>query len=272
MIPKVIHYCWFGGKELPELEKKCVGSWKEKCGDYKIIEWNETNYNFNDNIYVNEAYEAKKWAFVSDYVRLDVIYKYGGIYLDTDVELLKNLDELLESSYFLATQELGIINTGLGFGAEKNNPNIKLMLDKYDNIHFKLGKNLYDLLPCTYRNTAPFIELGYKSINELQIINGGIIFPPEYFSPLDYETKKFNLTKNTISIHYYNASWISEEEKQLKRDLDEYMKTHNRISSFIYKNIREYKIQQKRYSFALIIEFVLNKFKKKIIRLIKSRF
>ena len=101
MIPKIIHYCWFGGAELPEKDRKCIESWKKFCPDYQIIEWNENNYDVTKNTYMYQAYQAKKWGFVPDYARLDIIYQHGGIYLDTDVELVKNLDSLLENDAFM---------------------------------------------------------------------------------------------------------------------------------------------------------------------------
>lgn len=270
MIPKIIHYCWFGGNELPSLEKKCIDSWKEKCPDYQIIEWNENNYDLDKGPYIKEAYDAKKWAFVSDYARLDIIYTYGGIYLDTDVELLKNLDDVLDCHCFLTTEKLGLINTGLGFGAEKGNVNLEQMLKRYDNIHFKLGNNLYDTLPCTYRNTAPFIEMGFQALDQIQVINDAVIYPPEYFSPMDYESKKVNITAKTISFHHYNASWITDEEKQFMLSIDEYKRKHNIISSFFYKNIYEYKMYYGKGSLFSLLEFIWNKIKKKIIRRFKS--
>lgn len=119
MIPKKIHYCWFGRNPLPELAVRCIESWKKYCPDYEIIEWNEDNYDINKISYVKEAYQARKWAFVTDYVRLDVVNQYGGIYLDTDVELLKSLDPLLKYKSFFGMEEGKFIATGLGFGAEK---------------------------------------------------------------------------------------------------------------------------------------------------------
>ena len=121
MIPKVIHYCWFGGNELPELAMKCIDSWKKFCPDYEIKQWNEKNYDLDSSRYIKEAYKNKKWAFVSDYARLDIIYNNGGIYLDTDVELIGKLDEFLDEKCFLAAEREEYVNTGLGFGAEKGN-------------------------------------------------------------------------------------------------------------------------------------------------------
>lgn len=212
LIPKVIHYCWFGGKPLPELAKKCVLSWKKMCPEYAIVEWNESNYS-TDNVYAKEAFEHKKWAFYSDYARLDIIYQYGGIYLDTDVELVKSLDQLLNVGCFLGMETSGYIATGLGFGAVKHDINIKSMLDEYEGKHLVLMDGTLDDLPCPKRNTKPFIKYGFnKSANDIQLLNGAVVYPSEYFCPLDYESNILRLTANTISIHQYNSSWLSEED------------------------------------------------------------
>ena len=144
-IPKVIHYCWFGGNEMPAAYKKYMESWKRYCPDYEIKLWNEQNFDFSDNLYARQAYEQKKWAFVSDYARLKIIYEFGGIYLDTDVEIIRPLDDLLELKGFLGFQDNKEIATGLGFGAEKGNPVIKAMLADYADAAFILPDGL--LLP-----------------------------------------------------------------------------------------------------------------------------
>ena len=135
MIPKIIHYCWFGGNEIPENDKKCIESWKKYCPDYKIIRWDESNYDYKKNSYMREAYEAKKWGFVPDYARLDIIYNYGGIYLDTDVELLKSLDEILDCEGFFGFESENLVNLGLGFGAVKGNEIIRDMMLQLSLIH-----------------------------------------------------------------------------------------------------------------------------------------
>lgn len=267
MIPKVIHYCWFGGNELPPIAKHCIASWKKYCPDYKIIEWNESNYDCSKIIYMKEAYEAKKWAFVSDYARLDIIYQNGGVYLDIDVEVIQNLDSLLACECFLGIETTNMIATGLGFGAEAKNKNIKMMLEQYDNIHFKLGKDLYDTLPCPHRNTLPFQKLGFLPSNKPQAINGAIIYPAEYFSPLNYETKQLIITDNTMTIHHYNASWITKEEKILEIKVKEYRKHHGKIRSKIYKNYCEYQMEYDAIKLNNIIDFLCKKIKRRRNRL-----
>ena len=123
MIPKIIHYCWFGYGPKPKLAEKCIRSWKKYCPDYQIIEWNENNFDISAcPLYVRQAYEARKWAFVTDYVRLKVIYENGGIYMDTDVELKKNLDNLLPYNAYFGFENYWVIATGLGFGALRDFP------------------------------------------------------------------------------------------------------------------------------------------------------
>lgn len=263
MIPKVIHYCWFGGNEIPPLGKKCIRSWKKYCPDYEIVEWNESNYDYTKLPYIKEAYEEKKWAFVSDYARLDVIYQYGGVYLDTDVELMQNIDFLLDYHCFLATETTRMIGTGLGFGAEKGNPNIKLMMEQYEDIHFRLSHGLYDLLPCPHRNTLPFQKMGYLPGKKIQYLNGAVIFPPEYFCPMDYKTKKRIITKNTVAIHHYNASWITEEEREFEKKVEEYRKNHGRWKSSLYRNLCEYQMHYDSVKCGLIVEFFCKKLRRR---------
>lgn len=143
MIPKVIHYCWFGGNPLPYEVKKCIKSWEKMCPDYEIKQWNESNFDISDNTFARVAYENKAWAFVSDYARLKIVFDYGGIYLDTDVELLKSLDHLLDNKCYIGIQQAqSLCQTGLGFGAEKNSYIVEKMLEKYSNIEFDVNKKL----------------------------------------------------------------------------------------------------------------------------------
>lgn len=211
MIKKTINYCWFGKNEKSELIKRCIESWKKYCPDYEIIEWNENNYDVTKNEYMLEAYKSKKWAFVSDYARLDIIYNNGGIYLDTDVELIKPLDKIVELYNAFFCYENYRINTGLGFGASKNNNIVKELLDSYEKIHFIKNNGTYDLTSCVKRNEIIF----KKHITEKKNGNYNDIcfFRKEYFCPLDYESKKMDITENTVAIHWYGESWLSNAKK-----------------------------------------------------------
>ena len=216
-IPKVIHYCWFGKGKMPKLAKKCIKSWKKHCPDYEIICWNEDNFDLSQNRYLLEAYEAKKWAFVSDYARLKVICDNGGIYLDTDVELLKPLDPLLDDTGFMGFDEKGIIASGLGFGAEKGNKIIAELLKDYDDISFLLPDGSFDLTPCPDRNTDTLKRLGMDMNPAGGRFMDMTFYPRAYFCPMDYYTGKKTITKSTYSIHHYCASWTSSVTKRTTR-------------------------------------------------------
>ena len=216
-IPKVIHYCWFGKGEMPKLAKKCIKSWKKYCPDYEIICWNEENFDLTQNRYMKEAYEAGKWAFVSDVARLIIIYENGGIYLDTDVELIKPIDDLLQSKGFMGFDEKGIVATGLGFGAEKGNEIVGEFLKDYDNIPFVLPDGSFDLTPCPDRNTETLKRLGMDTDNTNQNFLGVDFLDCEYLCPMDYYTGKKTITENTYSIHHYSASWTSAVTKRTTR-------------------------------------------------------
>lgn len=215
MIPKTIHFCWFGHNEKPPLVKRCIKSWKKKCPDYEIIEWNEENFDISLNDYVREAYAAGRWAFVTDYARLWIIYHHGGIYLDTDVELLKPLDAFLSQPAFLGLEDCGTINTGLGFGAEKSNPVIGCMLRDYEHIHFKYPDGSFNTLPCPIRNTESISQLLPERMDpdEIIVLQDAVIYPREYFCPLSADGTTMLRTKNTCSIHWFTASWLTKDQK-----------------------------------------------------------
>ena len=216
-IPKVIHYCWFGKGKMPPIAEKCIKSWKKYCPDYEIICWNEENFDITQNRYMREAYEAGKWAFVSDFARLRIIYDHGGIYLDTDVEIIKPLEPLLEGSGFMGFDEKGIVGTGLGFAAEAGNEIVGAFLKDYDDLPFVLPDGSFDLTPCPDRNTKALISLGMDVENTDQTFMGIRFLPSEYLCPMDYYTGKKTITQNTYSIHHYCASWTSKVTKRTTR-------------------------------------------------------
>lgn len=215
MIPKKIHYCWFGRNPKPELMQRCIASWKKYCPDYEIVEWNEDNFDITQNDYAREAYEAKKWAFVTDYARLWIVYNHGGIYLDTDVELIKPLDDLLNLPAFFGFEDMQNVNTGLGFGAEQGNAVVARMLEDYADIHFVKEDGSIDKLPCPVRNTKAIAHLlprQYAGCSIVETVNA-VFYPPEYFCPLDPGGVNLQETGNTYSIHWFSASWLSTEEQ-----------------------------------------------------------
>lgn len=245
MIPKVIHYCWFGKNPKNKVIKKCINSWKKYCPEYEIIEWNEDNFDINLNNYVKEAYQEKKWAFVTDYVRLWIIYNYGGIYLDTDVELIKNIDQLLEDETFFCFENEEYIATGLGFGSKPKSKIVKKLLDDYKDIHFLKENGDFDNTPCPIRNTECIKDIINKIKNKTTIskINNIAFYPKEYFCPLDYQTGKLEITNNTIGIHWYQASWFNKNEK-IKKNIVKFFKrilgknTIKKIKSILKKEGR----------------------------------
>lgn len=266
MIPKVIHYCWFGGNPLPEDALKCIESWKKYCPDFDIKRWDESNYDVCSNAYIKEAYEAKKWAFVSDFARLDIVYNNGGVYLDTDVEIVKPLDEaLLSDDCFLAIEQPShLINTGLGFGAVKGNATIKEMLGEYDGVKFRMAKDIYDQTPCPTRNTRPFLKYGFKrSIDSPAFLGGARIYPPEYFCPFERKINRLEITENTYSVHQYTGSWAGFSDTEYARKLGEYKKTHGAFAVKIKKNLFECEALYGKTGVFSIIRFVFYKIRKK---------
>lgn len=213
MIPKKIHYCWFGGKKLPEDVRKYIESWKKFCPDYEIIEWNENNFDVNENQYSKEAYEAKKWAFVSDYARLKVLYDNGGIYMDTDVEVCKSFDDLLMLEFF-ACYENDKISIGT-FGSSKNNSYVKLLLNDYNDKHFINENKHYDYTTNLMRITQITLKnFVLKKMDGYDLIKKNcVIFPSDYFIAKDMFSGKILRTQNTYAIHHYNGSWQNKEQK-----------------------------------------------------------
>lgn len=249
MIPKVIHYCWFGGNPKPKLAKKCFRSWKKHCHGYEIVEWNESNYDISAApLYVRQAYEMKKWAFVTDYVRLQVVYEHGGVYLDTDVELLKGLDDLLTNRAYFGFEDKANINTGVGFGSEKGLALLREMMDDYQNIPFLLEDGSFDKTTCPQRNTTAFLRHGLKQDGSRQVLEDGVlILPWDHLNPKVWQTGEIRLTENTRSIHHFSASWYSSEmlKKLNERRREEWRKHlpsmigHKLLGKKTYEALRE---------------------------------
>lgn len=218
MIPKIIHYCWFGGKEKPKLFKKCYKSWKKYCPDYEIIEWNESNFDLNCCQYVKEAYEAKKWAFVSDYVRVWALHNYGGVYLDTDVEVTKNIDGFLCHSAFTGFESEKYPFTAV-FGCEKKHSITEKVMRSYLDRKFKLDDNSYDMMTNTELVTSILVK-EYKVAlnNQTQAFDDGlVIYSNDFFCPKNCVDFSMNITSNTHAIHWFNASWFSNDDIQKRR-------------------------------------------------------
>ena len=204
---------WLGRKPIPDNLMKCIDSWKRFCPDYEIIEWNENNYDIEKHPYMKEAYEAKAYGFVPDYARLDILYTQGGIYLDTDVELKRNLDNLRCLKAFCGVEKWQIINFGGLSGAEKKHPMIKEFLDSRMNIRFYNKDGSLNKNTCGFYDTQVAIRNGYKINGETQTINDMCILGSDYFQPYDYMSGIVNETKNTYSIHWFNGGWLDEKMK-----------------------------------------------------------
>lgn len=219
MIPKKIHYCWFGGNPLPELANKCIASWKKYLPDYEIIQWDESNYSAIEKCqYVKEAYQAGKWAFVSDYARFDILYHQGGVYFDTDVELIKSIDDILEQGAFSGTEKAYsltdasvdglMVSTGLGLAAEKGMPLLGTVLEHYHQRSFYTKDGDIDTTTVVRIISNILREFPMEPRQDGVIhIHGLNVYPRDYFAPLDYETGELHITDNTRSIHHYLATW-----------------------------------------------------------------
>ena len=210
MLPKTIHYCWFGGNEKPELAKKCIASWMSHCPDFELREWNEDNFSLDDcPQYVRDAYAAKKYAYVTDYVRLWVLHRYGGFYMDTDVELLQNLDAFLEDAGMIGFENNNFVNSGQMLAAEAGHPVLQEMMDCYEKIEFYIEDGSMYLLGCPHVNTDVLVRHGLVRNGQEQNVAGFHIYPADWFNPLDSATGELIKTTNTVSIHWYSMSWIS---------------------------------------------------------------
>lgn len=203
-IPKIIHYIWIGNNKKPYIVNKCIETWKLYFPDYEIREWNETNYDVYKNKYISEAYKEKRWAFVSDFIRFDVLYKYGGIYLDTDVEVLKRFpDEILNNiNAFTGKEPNGYVSPGLVFGCEPQNIIAKKMIDSYDSSIFEASK----IYTVNQRLTDLLVKEGYVIDDEFQIVLGLYIYPSDYFCGYDIDNNINKITEKTLSFHHYEAS------------------------------------------------------------------
>ena len=213
MIPKVIHYCWFGRGELPDLAKKCIESWKKYCPDYEIKEWNEDNFDLDKYPYVREAYDKRKFAFVTDVVRLYALYHEGGIYMDTDVEVLKPLDRFLSHHAFSGFEDEQFVPTGI-MASEKGGKWAKDNLDYYNGKHFLKEDGSVDLTTNVVTITNYMLPLGLKQDNTYQDFPGLITFyPKDYFCPKSYKDGQIYLTDNTYTIHHFAGSWITKSDR-----------------------------------------------------------
>ena len=230
MIPKIIHYCWFGRGPLPELAQKCIASWKKYLPDYEIKEWNEDNFDVNIIPYTAEAYKAKKYAFVSDYARFWILYQYGGIYFDTDVEVICPINDIVERGNFMGFETdpkpqlkedaseasvnpgLGMgVAPGLGMGVAPGLGIIKKMLDFYEGKHFVHEAVMRNQITVVHIATQVLRENGLKDMVGIQEVAGCFIYPSEYFCPINVTTGRIHVEKNTRTIHHYAGTWVDKK-------------------------------------------------------------
>lgn len=246
MIPKIIHYCWFGHKPLPSLALKCIASWKKYLPDYEIKEWNEDNFDVNIIPYTQEAYAAGKYAFVSDYARFWILYKYGGIYFDTDVEMIRPIDDIIAAGGFMGSEtdpnsmQINFlhcdsevsdgtvagqeVNPGLGLGVAPGLGLIKKILNYYQKAHFVNESNMRKQITVVHITTKILLENGLKAEPGIQHIDGVNVYPSEYFCPINVITGRLHITPNTRTIHHYSGSWVHGKfsfKKWIKRVLPE---------------------------------------------------
>lgn len=213
MIPKKIHYIWFGGNPLPPLAERCIASWEKYMPGYEIVRWDESNFDTDCCDYVREAISVKKWAFASDYARFKILYEHGGVYLDTDVELLKPLDEIIQRGPFMGFEQdfsssaAGAVAPGLGLAANPGLGLYKTILDSYESDHFIKTGGVYDQTTVVVRTTDILKGLGLEDKPGIQEVSGITIYPSEYFCPKDFLTHEINVTENTYAIHHFDGSW-----------------------------------------------------------------
>lgn len=271
-IPKIIHYCWFGGNELPELAIKCIESWKNFFPDYQIKRWDEKNFDLNVCSYVKEAYEAKKWAFVSDYARFWILYNEGGIYFDTDVEVIRSFERIIENGPFMGCEQAMTdfpikVAPGLGLGAVPQMPIYKKILDYYNTLSFYDINGEINLKTIVEYTTDILQKYGLRNTLDVQNIEEIMIYPPDYFCPINYVTGEKKISCNTYSIHHYSESWKTKTQKHQNKVLHKLLKTFGERNGYLIWRIYTFpnrvfmKLQQK--GLRRTIKFTLNKMKGK---------
>lgn len=226
MIPKIIHYCWFGGNPLPALAVKCIESWKKYLPDYEIKEWNEDNFDVHSNQYTTEAYQAKKYAYVSDYARFWALYNEGGLYFDTDVEIIKPLDDIITKGPFMGCEKDGDdaegypeVNPGIVLASTSQHPLIKEIVDLYNSLSFikeNPGSNTGEYKTVVNYTSEILIKHGLTTASGIQEVGDITIYPKEYFNPLEH-INQLKITDNTRTIHHYAGTWISGKDKFKKK-------------------------------------------------------
>lgn len=213
VIPKIIHFCWFGEKEIPHLEKHCIESWSTVLPEYKIMFWNEESFEINSVPYVKQAYEHKKYAFVSDYVRIYALYRYGGIYFDTDVEVLKSFDNYLDNDVFIGFENKTSVGTGI-IGSSPKSQIMSQMLEYYHSHNFADEKGKIDTTTNVQILMSILDKYGFVKENKNQELDGIRIYERDVFCPKKLKDGTFRSSEKTVSIHYFSGSWLTERERR----------------------------------------------------------
>ena len=221
IIPKIIHYMWLGNKPIPDKLKLCIESWRKYCPDYEIIRWDESNYDVHKNKFISQAYDNKLYGFVPDFARLDILYQYGGIYMDTDVELLRGVDDLLYQEAFCSVEKWQVINFGGCSGAVKGHRSLEPFLEKWESRSLVREDGSLDDLSSGYIDTKVALDHGYIINGKNQTVNGMNIYTYDYFHPYDYMTGKVEKTDDTFSVHHFNGGWLNKTsaEENLKTSM-----------------------------------------------------
>ena len=265
MIPKIIHYCWFGRNPLPLEAQKCILSWQKHCSDYEIKEWNESNFDINSCRYVNEAYKAGKWAFITDYVRLYVMVNYGGVYMDTDVELIKPIDEFLKLRAFSGFEGNCSISTGI-MGCEKGFPLFAELLHDYDKRNFINEDGTYDLTTNVETITKICITHGLVMNNKFQTVDGFTLYPFDYFCAKDFTDGLVKATENTHAIHHFAGSWVNKSMRKSIKIARWFIKkfgydlgyTLGRFFNFPFRVLSKFEILGCKKTFSFIVKKIFN--------------
>lgn len=233
-IPKVIHYMWLGKKEMPEKWKVCIDSWKTYCPDYEIQRWDESNYDIHKNQYMSQAYHAGMYGFVPDYARLDILYQYGGIYMDTDVQLIKNLDDMLYQDAFCGVEKWQTLNFGGLSGSVKGSNAIEKMLEERERLSFFNTDGSKNMNTCGYFDTLTAMKYGYRITGKNQKILDMNIYSYDYFHPYDYMSGQLAKTLNTYSIHHFNGGWLDETMREENEKIE---KEYENLFALASKNM-----------------------------------
>jgi len=242
-IPKIIHYCWFGNKPIPELEAKYISGWKKKLHDYEFKLWNEHNFNIDSTKFTKQVASVYKWGFIVDYIRAYAVFNCGGIYLDTDVEIIKKFDDLLDAACFVGFEEVGKVNPGSAFGGEKGCKIALEIMNFYENYDFIKEDGSLNLTPSPKILSSILLKYGFKQNDMYQKLPEITIYPCEYFTPKSFKTGRTKITENTYSIHHFAGSWVPEEKQELIHERWDFHKKYGDDEYLVglYEQVKEHR-------------------------------